>query len=91
MSKIAGKLGCCIFRVFDLTRQSGLWRVYTNRDGWERAQTLDRYLDTVTFPEKPRWRQILATADFVLTVCQKPSELRNHLEPTLSKLRMACR
>lgn len=76
---------------FDLARQSGLWKVYTNKDGWERTQTLDKYLSMDTLPEKPRWRQILATGDFVLTVCQKPSALRSDLESFLEKFRIACR
>ncbi|MBU1708711.1 MAG: response regulator [Proteobacteria bacterium] len=75
---------------FDLARQSGLWKVYTNQDGWERTQTLDKYLEISTLPQKPRWKLVMATADFVLTFCNKPSSRRDHLETTLTKLRLAC-
>lgn len=74
---------------FDLARQSGLWKVYTNKDGWERTQTLDKYLDMETMPKKPRWKMIPATADFVLTFCDHPSSLRDHLETALAKLRLS--
>lgn len=76
---------------FDLARQSGQWRVYTNADGWERAQTLDKYLNADTLPKKPRWKQVLATAEFVLTFCEAPSDLRTRLEAFLLDLRKACR
>lgn len=72
---------------FDLARESGLWKVYTNQDGWERAQTLDKYLDINTLPARPRWKLIMATCDFVLASSIEPSSLRNHLETDLSKMR----
>jgi two-component system, sensor histidine kinase ChiS len=72
---------------FDLARESGLWKVYTNQDGWERAQTLDKYLDINTLPNRPRWKLIMATCDFVLASSISPSALRNHLEGDLSKMR----
>ncbi len=72
---------------FDLARESGLWKVYTNQDGWERAQTLDKYLDINTLPARPRWKLIMATCDFVLVSSISPSALRNHLEGDLSMMR----
>ncbi|BHH82391.1 hypothetical protein LA52FAK_06800 [Desulforhopalus sp. 52FAK] len=72
---------------FDLARESGLWKVYTNQDGWERAQTLDKYLDINTLPARPRWNLIMATCDFVLAYSTSQSALRNHLETDLSKMR----
>ena len=75
----------------DLARQSGLWNVYTNQDGWERTQTLDKYLDIETLPKRPRWKLVLATADFVLTFCNNSSPYRDHLETALVKLRLARR
>jgi len=74
---------------FKLARDSGLWAVYINPDGWERAQTLDKYLDIKTLPQRPNWRRILATADFVLAGCFTPSALRETLERTLQRLRFA--
>lgn len=73
---------------FELAEESGLWKVQINPDGWKRTQTLDRYLDYKTFPQNPRWNQIVKTADFVLIRCHKPSGLRNRLELTLQKLCM---
>lgn len=50
----------------ELARESGIWSVYMNRDGWERTQTLDRYLSEKTFPEQPRWSKVIETVEFVL-------------------------
>ena len=72
---------------FDLARESGLWKVYTNQDGWERAQTLDKYLDIFTLPDRPRWKLIIATCDYVLAYSISQSALRNHLETALSQMR----
>lgn len=73
---------------FELARQSGLWKVYTNHDGWERTQTLDKYLDIDTFPIRPRWQLIVATCDFVLASSSSSSALRQHLEVDLARIRM---
>jgi PAS domain-containing protein len=70
----------------DLARESDLWKVQANQDGWERAQTLDRYLDFNTFPKIPRWNQITKTADFVLLRCTLESPLREKLESALQQL-----
>ncbi|WP_319468646.1 response regulator [uncultured Pseudodesulfovibrio sp.] len=48
----------------DMAEQSGLWNVYMERDGYFRTQTLDKYLEEGTLPGKPRWKKVLATADF---------------------------
>jgi two-component system sensor histidine kinase ChiS len=70
---------------FELAEESGLWKVQVNPDGWKRTQTLDRYLDYKTFPQNPRWNQIVKTGDFVLIRCRKPSEFRTQLEISLQK------
>ncbi|MCP4693217.1 MAG: response regulator [Desulfobacterales bacterium] len=72
----------------DLALRSGLWKVYTNLDGWERAQTMDKYLTLETLPKKPRWKQVLSTVEYVLEICQTESATRNHLELMLVRLRM---
>lgn len=77
---------CCGTDRFDLARESKIWTVYTNPDGWERAQTLDKYLDVNTLPKRPNWKKILATADFVLHNCLEPSPLRENLEKALEQL-----
>ncbi|MEZ4599048.1 MAG: 7TM diverse intracellular signaling domain-containing protein [Syntrophotaleaceae bacterium] len=72
----------------DLARQSGLWSIYTNQDGWERTQTLDRYLHIETFPRRPLWNKVLKTAGFVLATGTNPSPLRTRLEVLLTQLRL---
>jgi two-component system, sensor histidine kinase ChiS len=72
-----------------LAHQSRLWKVYTNLDGWERTQTLDKYLKIDTFPVKPLWLKIFKTAEFVLANAEKPSAQRTRLEMLLAKLRIS--
>ena len=72
----------------DLAVRSNLWKVYTNMDGWERTQTLDRYLNIDTFPQKPQWIKVMKTADFVLANAKTSSTLRTRLETLLMKLRV---
>lgn len=57
---------------FELARESGLWKVYTNHDGWERTQILDKYLDINTLPNRPRWKLIMATCDFASSIEPSP-------------------
>jgi len=73
----------------ELAHQSRLWKVYTNMDGWERTQTLDKYLDIEIFPKKPLWLKIFKTAEFVLANDDKPSALRTRLEVLLARLRVS--
>ncbi len=72
----------------DLAHQSRLWKTYTNQDGWERTQTLDRYLDIETFPLRPAWSKVLKTAEFVLANGKVESVLRSRLEVLLTRLRV---
>lgn len=74
---------------FDLARDSKLWAVYTNLDGWERTQTLDKYLDVSTLPKRPNWKKVLATVDFVLSSCLEPSPLRENLERSLERFHLS--
>lgn len=64
----------------DLAERSGIWKVYINHNGFERTQTLDRYLSITRLPRQPRWRKILETIDFVLLTCDTPSPEREKLE-----------
>jgi two-component system sensor histidine kinase ChiS len=67
----------------ELAVQSGLWNAYMERDGYLRTQTLDKYLSLETLPQRPRWRSIAATAEYVLAACQEShhhDELRRLLE-----------
>lgn len=71
----------------ELASESKIWKVYTNLDGWERTQTLDRYLDSKTLPTNPRWNKVIATADFVLAACDRSSDARARLEASLARFR----
>lgn len=67
----------------DLAQQSRIWNVYMEKDGYCRTQTLDKYLSEKTLPSRPRWPDILATAEFVLANCDPASpacaELARHV------------
>lgn len=63
-----------------LAEQSGIWKVYMDKNGFQRTQTLDKYLDANKFPKKPRWNQIFGTIDFVLQSCKTRSPLRQKLK-----------
>jgi len=70
----------------DMAEQSGLWNVYMERDGYSRTQTLDKYLDEETLPQKPRWKMVFVTADYVLANCPEDLPIRRELEETLGRL-----
>ena len=72
----------------DLARESGIWKLYTDRNGYTRAQTLDKYLSEETFPRRPRWKSISNTAVYVLAACTTPCPLRDRLERALVALRL---
>ncbi|MFZ7127525.1 MAG: ATP-binding protein [Desulfobacterales bacterium] len=72
----------------DLATQSKLWKTYTNQDGWERTQTLDRYLAIESFPQRPAWLKIFKTAEYVLAAGTVDSALRARLEALLTRLRV---
>ncbi len=71
-----------------LAQGSNLWKVYMDTNGWERTQTLDKYLDLQSLPQRPRWDHILKTADFVLSTCDTPSPLRDQIESAQRQLRL---
>ncbi len=71
----------------DLAERSRIWNVYYEKDGYCRTQTLDRYLRADTLPEWPRWRDIYATAEFVLTACTRDIPLRRDLEDAFARLK----
>ena len=69
----------------ELAERSGIWRV-TIDDGRLRTRTLDRYLSIETLPAKPRWREAVRTAYFVLAECELGSAQREDLEAKLQSL-----
>ena len=70
----------------ELAKRSGLWSVYSDRDGWERTQTLDRYLQQATIPKRPRRRVVIDTAEFVLRECSGPKDGVDQLRYLLTHL-----
>ncbi|MBT4286063.1 MAG: response regulator [Deltaproteobacteria bacterium] len=50
----------------DLAEESKIWRVYLDV-GTYRTRTLDKYLKIETLPKRPKWKDIIKTAIFVLT------------------------
>ncbi|MGE4470277.1 MAG: LuxR C-terminal-related transcriptional regulator [Desulfovibrio sp.] len=71
----------------DLAEESEIWRVYSDRNGWRRTQTLDKYLDIHTLPKSPRTTQVLQTAYYVLKTCQTASARRDQLEAAIKRVR----
>ncbi|MCJ8499739.1 7TM-DISM domain-containing protein [Desulfatitalea alkaliphila] len=72
----------------ELAKQSGLWNVYVEKDGYCRTQTLDKYLSEDALPRHPRWLKIHATAEFVLVACDDANlPARSELVQCLSELK----
>ncbi|ACS78151.1 7TM diverse intracellular signaling domain-containing protein [Maridesulfovibrio salexigens] len=71
----------------DLASESGIWNIYIEKDGYARTQTLDRYLNIETLPERPRWKNIYATAEFVLNNSAQNPEATSELETNLNQLK----
>lgn len=69
----------------EFARKSGIWKVYTDRNGWQRTQTLDKYLNTNTIPNNPRFSLVIKTGDFVSE--QGNSSLKDELVRELTKLK----
>lgn len=52
----------------ELAEQSRCWRVYV--DGTTvKTRTFDKYLSARSIPDRPRWRAVVRTANFVLAHC----------------------
>ncbi|MBF0350852.1 MAG: response regulator [SAR324 cluster bacterium] len=70
----------------ELAEESGLWRIYIDRDHYQ-SKTMDRYLKVHTLPKFPRWKNVVETANFVLTRCPQLEPQRTHLQTTTSNLK----
>lgn len=57
----------------ELAEESRCWRVYLD-GGTMKTRTLDKYLTEKSLPDKPRWRSVVRTANFVLSSCALKSE-----------------
>lgn len=71
----------------ELAEQSRIWNVYLEKDGYFRTQTLDKYLTIKTLPTRPRWRDIYATAEFVLDNCDADIPASRLLAKALAELK----
>jgi tetratricopeptide (TPR) repeat protein len=69
----------------ELAEKSGIWRVSID-DGRLRTRSLDRYLTIKTLPKKPRWREVLRTAHFILAECDPPENDKTMLEQKLDRI-----
>ena len=62
----------------DLAEQSRCWRVYV--DGTTvKTRTFDKYLSARTVPDRPRWRAVVRTANYVLANCELADKDRMEL------------
>ncbi len=73
----------------ELAEKSGIWNVYLEKDGYFRTQTLDKYLAIKTLPSRPRWRDIHATAEFVLANCDADIPACQRLVNALAEFKAA--
>jgi len=71
----------------DLALQSGLWNTYMERDGYLRTQTLDKYLAEDTLPQRPNWRRVVSTVEYVLALCPFDLPCRPELHGALDLLK----
>lgn len=69
----------------ELAEKSGIWRI-TIDDGRLRTRTLNRYLDIATLPTRPRWREVLRTAYFILADCDLEPAQRAMIEQRIRRL-----
>jgi two-component system sensor histidine kinase ChiS len=68
----------------DLALESRLWKAYLD-SGTYRTRTLDKYLTAKTLPKHPKWRDVLATAVYVLNTSANNSACKEPLKKTLSR------
>jgi tetratricopeptide (TPR) repeat protein len=66
----------------ELAQQSKIWSVGID-DGRIRARAMERYFGLNTLPQKPRWRSVVRTCNYVLQKCQGKSLYREELESKL--------
>ncbi len=69
----------------ELAEKSKIWSVVLDKSVL-RTRTFDRYLTLISLPERPRWRDILRTARYVLNNCPEPKKQHSYLEKTMGNL-----
>ena len=68
----------------ELAEESNIWAVSLD-DGRLRTRTFDRYLRLEQLPKVPRWREVVRTAYFVLSIPTIETEIRLGLEHELEE------
>lgn len=68
----------------ELAEQSGIWRINVD-EGRLRVRAMDRYLGIGKLPIKPRWRDVVNTAYFVLDHVGGDRPIRTRLEGLLEE------
>ncbi|MEJ6679916.1 MAG: response regulator [OM182 bacterium] len=68
----------------ELVEESNIWAVSID-DGRLRTRTFDRYLRLEQLPKVPRWREVVRTAYFVLSIPTIETEIRLGLEHELEE------
>jgi hypothetical protein len=68
----------------ELAEESNIWAVSID-DGRLRTRTFDRYSRIEQLPKVPRWREVVRTAYFVLSLPTIEAETRFELEQELDK------
>ena len=74
----------------ELAEESNIWAVSID-DGRLRTRTFDRYSRIEQLPKVPRWREVVRTAYFVLSLPTLEAETRVELEQQLDKTKVILR
>lgn len=69
-----------------LAEKSKLWRVYMDRSS-PQTRTLDKYLNLDTLPKAPRWKTVVASAEYVLKHCSLNEVQHQSLHQSTQRLR----
>jgi len=73
----------------EFAEASGIWKIHQDANGWRRAQTLDKYLDSRKTPKNPRWQKVVESARYVETLYVKRNESPTELEDLRALLQEA--
>ena len=69
----------------ELAEESGIWKASIDGSSLK-TRTLDRYFNLKTLPKKPRWREVLRTAYYVLNHCDLSDEQHQQLKQMVDQL-----
>jgi len=70
----------------ELAEESGFWLV-SIEDGQLRTRTMNKYSDIKKIPNKPRWRQVVKTAHFILSNCELKTTDRKSLNEKINTIK----